>query len=175
MVKFGIGQAVPRTEDARLLRGEGRYTDDLRLPGMAHAAIVRSPHAHAVIRGIDTADSRAVPGVLAVYTAADLAAAGIGPIPCQVRLKNRDGTAMADKPRPVLAGDRVRHVGEPVAVVVAETARAEAYEELLVHAREQGANAILAMRYDANEIMPPKSTWFEPKLADGLVSHVFDN
>ncbi|MFM2041700.1 MAG: hypothetical protein RLY86_276 [Pseudomonadota bacterium] len=124
MVKFGIGQAVPRTEDARLLRGEGRYTDDLRLPGMAHTAIVRSPHAHAVIRGIDTADARAMPGVLAVFTAADLAAAGIGPIPCQVRLKNRDGTAMADKPRPVLAGDRVRHVGEPVAMVVAETARA---------------------------------------------------
>src|SRR5215475_6805644 len=73
--KFGIGQPVPRTEDPRLVRGEGRYTDDVNLPGQAYAAIVRSRHAHGVIRKIDLAPALAMPGVLAVYTGADLAAA----------------------------------------------------------------------------------------------------
>ncbi len=119
--KFGIGQAVSRTEDARLLTGGGRYTDDVSLPGQTHAVFVRSPHAHAVIQNIDTNQARTAPGVLAVYTVADLDAAGIGGIPCLSGLKNRDGSAYKAPPRPALARGRVRHVGDPVAVVIAET------------------------------------------------------
>jgi len=121
MMKFGIGQPVPRTEDARLLTGGGRYTDDVSLPGQAYAVFVRSPYAHAAIRGIDSADAASQPGVLAVFTVEDLEADGIGPIPCQAMLKQRDGSPYVAPPRPALAKGRARHVGDPVAVVVAET------------------------------------------------------
>lgn len=120
--KFGIGQPVPRTEDPVLVQGQGRYTDDLDLPGQAHAVIVRSRNAHGVIRGIDTEAARAVPGVLAVFTGADLQAAGYGPLKCTIPLKNRDGSPMLKPERPALAVDKVRFVGDPVAIVVAETA-----------------------------------------------------
>jgi aerobic carbon-monoxide dehydrogenase large subunit len=119
--KFGIGQPVPRTEDPRLVRGEGRYTDDVNLPGQAYAAIVRSRYAHGVIRNIDLAAARAMPGVLAAHTGADLAAAGYGPLKCVVGFKNRDGSEMRKPKRPVLAIDKVRFVGDPVAFVVAQT------------------------------------------------------
>jgi len=134
MVKFGIGQPVPRTEDARLLRGEGRYSDDVNLAGQVHAVVVRSPHAHASIQSIDTADAATMPGVLGIFTAADLDADGIKPIPCMVPLKTRPGTRMVMKHRPVLASGHVRHVGEPVALVIAETAAAarDAAEAVLV-------------------------------------------
>ncbi len=122
--KFGVGQPVPRTEDPTLVRGRGRYTDDLSLPGQAYAAIVRSRHAHGVIKGIDTAAARAMPGVLAVYTGTDLAAAGYGTLKCVPPMKNRDGTAMKKPARPALAIDKVRFVGDPVACVIAETAMA---------------------------------------------------
>jgi len=121
MQKFGIGQAVPRTEDARLLTGGGRYTDDVSLPGQAHAVFVRSPHAHAAIRGIDADEARGMPGVLGVFTIDDLDADGVGPIRCQSPLKNRDGSHYKAPQRPALARGRVRHVGDAVAVVVAET------------------------------------------------------
>jgi len=121
MQKFGIGQPVPRTEDARLLTGRGRYTDDVSLPGQTYAAFVRSPHAHADIRGVDADAARQAPGVLAVFTVEDLDADGLGPIPCQFALKSRDGSPYRTTPRPALARGRVRHVGDPVAVVVAET------------------------------------------------------
>ena len=117
--KFGIGQPVPRTEDPILVQGQGRYTDDINLPGQAHAVIVRSTHAHGIIRGIDTAAARAMPGVLGIYTAADLQ--DYGTLKCGVPFKNRDGSEMKKPLRPALAGDRVRFVGDPVAVVVAET------------------------------------------------------
>ncbi|MDC7788148.1 xanthine dehydrogenase family protein molybdopterin-binding subunit [Rhodoplanes sp. TEM] len=118
--RFAVGQPVPRTEDPVLVRGAGRYTDDIGLPGQAHAVMVRSPHPHGLVRGIDTAAARAMPGVLAVYTAADLA--GCGTLKCVPPLKSHDGTAMVKPARPPLATDRVRFVGDPVAVVVAETA-----------------------------------------------------
>ncbi|OWJ68924.1 xanthine dehydrogenase family protein molybdopterin-binding subunit [Inquilinus limosus] len=119
-LKFGVGQPVTRMEDPTLLRGEGRYTDDVSLPGQAHAAFVRSPHAHGVIRGIGTDAARAMPGVLAVYTAADLANYGL--LKCVIAFQHRDGTPMATPPRHALAADKVRFVGDPVAVVIAETA-----------------------------------------------------
>jgi carbon-monoxide dehydrogenase large subunit len=114
-----IGEPVRRTEDPALLRGEGRYTDDLNEPGQAYAYIVRSPHAHGLLRGIDAEKAKAMPGVLAVYTAADLAA--YGPHKCNLDFKQRDGSAMKKPIRKSLASDKVRFVGDPVACVVAET------------------------------------------------------
>ena len=119
LMKFGIGQPVPRSEDPILLRGHGRYTDDITLPGEAYAAIVRSRIAHGVIREIEVSAARDLPGVLGVYTGADLA--DYGTLKCIVAFNNRDGTAMIKPPRPALATDKVRFVGDPVAFVVAET------------------------------------------------------
>ena len=119
LIKFGIGQPVPRAEDPKLVRGQGRYTDDVNRLGQAYAAMVRSSRAHGIIRNIDTASARTMPGVLAVYTAADLA--GYGGLKCNLPLKNRDGSPIRYTPRPALARDRVRFVGDPVACVVAET------------------------------------------------------
>jgi carbon-monoxide dehydrogenase large subunit len=119
--KFGIGQPVRRTEDPVLVRGEGKYTDDVNVPGQAYAVMVRSTSAHGVIRGIDVGAARDMPGVLGVYTGADLAAAGYGTLKCIVPFNNRDGSPMRKPARPALATDKVRFVGDPVAVVVAET------------------------------------------------------
>jgi carbon-monoxide dehydrogenase large subunit len=119
LTKFGIGQPVRRSEDPTLVRGEGRYTDDIRRTGQTYAAMVRSSIAHGLIRGIDTAAAKAMPGVLAVYTAADLT--GYGGLKCNLPLKSRDGSPIRYTPRPALAGDKVRFVGDPVACVIAET------------------------------------------------------
>ncbi|MDI3308541.1 MAG: xanthine dehydrogenase family protein molybdopterin-binding subunit [Acetobacteraceae bacterium] len=120
-LKFGIGQPVPRNEDPILLQGRGRYTDDLALPGQLWCVMVRSPYAHGIIRGIDTSAAKEVPGVLGVYTGADLQSAGFGTMKCGLPLKNRDGTPLRNIERPSLAMDKVRFVGDPVAFVVAET------------------------------------------------------
>src|SRR5688572_18520989 len=104
--RYGVGQPVLRTEDPVLLRGEGRYTDDLNEPGQAYAWMVRSPHAHGLIKGIDTQAARTMPGVLAVYTSDDLRA--YGPHKCALDFKNRDGTAMKRPVRKSLATDKVR-------------------------------------------------------------------
>jgi aerobic carbon-monoxide dehydrogenase large subunit len=117
--KYGVGQPVPRTEDPVLLRGEGRYTDDLNEPGQAYAYIVRSQHAHGVLKKINTEKARAMAGVLAVYTGQDLQ--GYGTHKCIVPLLNRDGSPMKKPARPALASDKVRFVGDPVACVVAQT------------------------------------------------------
>src|SRR5689334_12732817 len=122
MAKFGIGQSVRRVEDPRLLTGGGLYTDDTRVSGPAvRAYVLRSPHAHADIERIDTSAARKAPGVLLVYTGDDVKKAGFGDLPCLVPVNNRDGSQRADTPRPMLAKGRVRHVGDPVALVVAET------------------------------------------------------
>ena len=120
-MKFGLGQPVRRFEDLRLITGEGRYTDDIALPGMAHAYVLRSPVAHAHIRALDAAAARGMPGVLLVLTGDDVTADGLGDVPCTSPLNNRDGSPRHDTPRPVLAVGKVRHVGQPVALVVAET------------------------------------------------------
>ena len=118
----GIGAAERRAEDERFLTGRGRYLDDLALPRQAWGCVVRSPHAHAEIGAIDGSAAAAMPGVCAFLTAEDLAAAGIGAIPCVMAPKSVDGSAAALPPRPVLAAGRVRMVGDPVAFVVAESA-----------------------------------------------------
>jgi aerobic carbon-monoxide dehydrogenase large subunit len=119
--KYGVGQPVRRKEDDTLVRGKGKYTDDFSLPGQAYAWIVRSSHAHGILRGIDTSSARAMPGVLGVWTGADLAAANYGPFTCGLPLKNRDGTPLLQTNRTALMNDKVRYVGDPVAFVVAET------------------------------------------------------
>jgi aerobic carbon-monoxide dehydrogenase large subunit len=123
--KFGIGQPVPRVEDPKLLKGQGRYTDDVNVPGQVYAVMVRSRYAHGAIRKVDVASARAMPGVLAVYTAADLAAGGVNPIKCGMMVNGRDGKPWLTPVRPVLAKDKVRFVGEAIACVVAQT-RAQA-------------------------------------------------
>ncbi|MGV7217323.1 xanthine dehydrogenase family protein molybdopterin-binding subunit [Bradyrhizobium sp. UFLA05-112] len=119
--KYGVGQPVRRKEDDTLVRGLGRYTDDFNLPGQAYAVIVRSTHAHGVIRGIGTEAARAMPGVLGVWSGTDLDAAGYGPFTCGLPLKNRDGSPLLQTNRQPLATDKVRFVGDPIAFVVAET------------------------------------------------------
>jgi carbon-monoxide dehydrogenase large subunit len=121
----GIGGALPRKEDRRFLLGKGRYTDDINLPHQAHAHVVRSPHAHARVVTIDASRAEAMPGVLGVFTGADLAADGVGGLPCGWLITSRDGRPMVEPPHPPLVTDRVRHVGDQVALVVAET-RAQA-------------------------------------------------
>lgn len=122
MGDFSIGQAVTRLEDPRLLRGQGRFLDDMVFGRQVHAAIVRSPHAHAEIRAIDTAPAMAAPSVHAVLTSANYRADGLGSIPSMPPYKKRDGSPMFVPDRPAIAVERVRNVGYPVAVVVAETA-----------------------------------------------------
>ncbi len=119
-----MGQPVRRKEDRRFLTGQGRYVADIALPGMTHAVVVRSPHAHARIVRIGTAKAAELPGVLAVITGADLAEASVGSLPCGWGVTMRDGSKMAEPPHPVLASEIVRHVGDPVAFVVAETREA---------------------------------------------------
>jgi carbon-monoxide dehydrogenase large subunit len=114
-----IGEPLLRSEDPRLLRGEGRYTDDLQLPRQAYCVMLRSRNGHGVIRSVDTAAARAMPGVLAVYTGADLA--GYGPLKSSLPFKSRDGSEMRRTGRAALATDKVRFVGDPIACVIAET------------------------------------------------------
>jgi carbon-monoxide dehydrogenase large subunit len=122
-----IGTPVRRREDYRFLTGQGTYTDDINRPGQLYAYILRSPHAHARITDIDTSGATKAAGVAVVYTGSDLAADGIGGLPCGWQIHSKDGSPMQEPPHPVLAVDRVRHVGDPVAVVIADT---------LAHARD---------------------------------------
>src|SRR5262249_51768328 len=117
----GMGAAVPRKEDRRFLYGKGRYTDDLELPGQTWAVFVRSPHAHAAIRKVDAAAALKAPGVLAVLTGENVAARGLGGLPRVWRIKSKDGSDMVEPPHPALAQGTVRHAGDPVAMVIAET------------------------------------------------------
>jgi aerobic carbon-monoxide dehydrogenase large subunit len=116
-----VGTPVRRREDYRFLTGQGTYTDDIDRPHQLHAYILRSPHAHARLMGIDTAAAAAAPGVAAIYTGKDMAADGVGGLPCGWQVHSKDGSPMAEPPHPPLALDQVRHVGDPVAVVIAET------------------------------------------------------
>jgi carbon-monoxide dehydrogenase large subunit len=121
MGPFGIGQPVRRFEDARLVRGQGRFHDDVNLPGQAHAVVIRSIHAHARIRRVDTSDALRAPGVLGVFTGDDFARAGLGATRTTLARTRPDGAPMFAPAHPVLVRDRVRCVGDPVAFLVAET------------------------------------------------------
>ena len=120
-LKFGVGQPVLRNEDPKLVQGKGTYTDDVNAPGQAYLAMVNSRQAHGVIRNIDVSAARAMPGVLAIYTAADFEAAGYGVYPHRVALTNRDGSPLIKPKRYALASGKVTYVGDPIACVIAQT------------------------------------------------------
>ena len=129
----GIGASVRRKEDLRFISGRGHYTDDMNKPNQTHAVIRRSDRPHAKILSIDTAAARAAPGVVAVYIAADLEKDALGGLPCGWQIHSKDGSPMAEPPHPILASGKVRHVGDPIAVVIAETReQAKDAAELLV-------------------------------------------
>src|SRR5262245_55695945 len=139
MGKFGIGQPVPRFEDARLLRGEGRFIADVSLPGQAHAVLVRSQHPHARLLAIDARAALRSPGVLAVWTGEDYANDRLGSTAPTIKRARPDGSPMFAPVQPVLARERVRYVGDPVALVVAES---------LAQARD--AAELVEVNYDAS-------------------------
>lgn len=130
----GIGASVRRTEDARFITGTGRYTDDINLPGQKHCVFVRSPHARATIKSIDTSAALSTPGVVAAFVGADLAKDEIGDLPCGWLVKSKDGSDMVAPPHPPIATERVNYVGEPYALVIGET----------VQAAKNGAEAVVA-------------------------------
>ncbi|KPK26194.1 MAG: carbon monoxide dehydrogenase [Betaproteobacteria bacterium SG8_40] len=146
MAKYGIGQAIKRREDLRLLLGTGQYLDDMTLPGEAFVTFVRSPHAHARVVSVDTSAAASMPGVVAVYTGADLEADGLGPLPTGAGLKRADGKDMDGPPHWPLVVDTARYVGEAVAAVVAQTrAQAEdAAERVAVEYEELPAVVTIA-------------------------------
>ena len=119
--KSPIGQSVRRREDRRFITGAGNYTDDVVLQGQTFGVFLRSPHAHARIRSIDLAAAKKAPGVVDIITGADLAEAKVGGLPCGWLIHSKDGTPMKEPAHPVLAQGKVRHVGDQVALVVAET------------------------------------------------------
>ena len=124
MSETGIGASVRRKEDIRFITGAGNYIDDINQPGQTYAAFLRSPHARAKILGIDASGALETPGVVAVFTGADLAADGIGDLPCGWLVKSRDGSDMIQPPHPPVAVERVNYVGEPYGIVIAETLQA---------------------------------------------------
>jgi carbon-monoxide dehydrogenase large subunit len=142
MGSFAVGQPVRRLEDPRLVTGGGRFTDDVAPVSAARACFVRSPHAHAEIAGIEVAPALAVPGVLAVLTGADLVAAGLGPLPCKTLYRHKDGRPMPAPERPALAVRRVRHVGDPLAIVVAEASTQAEEAAALVEVRYRPLPAV---------------------------------
>ncbi|HEX4195584.1 MAG TPA: molybdopterin cofactor-binding domain-containing protein, partial [Stellaceae bacterium] len=146
-----IGQHVVREEDERLLRGRGRYVSDMKLPGEAQAYVLRSPHAHAKITAIDTAQAKAAPGVLAVLTAADLAKRGLGTLRPMAPRKRSDGQPMFGCPQPLLVKDRVRYVGDPVAFIVAETINQAKDAAELIEVEYQALPAVIT----AEEALAP--------------------
>src|SRR5438067_10532703 len=121
MSATGIGAAVRRKEDQRFITGKGHYTDDINRPGQSYAYFLRSPHAHANIKAIDSAAAAAMPGVVAVLTGAELAADKIGGLICGWMIKSKDGSPMKMAPHPALALGKANYVGDAVAVIVAET------------------------------------------------------
>src|SRR5882762_7641320 len=116
-----IGQSIKRREDYRFLTGAGQYTDDVVLPGQTFGVFLRSPYAHARITSIDTSRALKAPGVVQIFTGADLAEAKVGGLPCGWLIHSKDGTPMKEPAHPVLAQGKVRHVGDQVALVVAES------------------------------------------------------
>ncbi len=139
MTVQGIGAAVKRREDFRFIKGAGKYTDDINLPNQTYCYFLRSSVAHATINGIDVSAAKSAPGVVAVYTGADIDASGAGGVPCGWLVTSRDGNPMKEPKHPILATGKVRHVGDPVAAVIAESL-------------EQAKNAAELIRLDLTEL-----------------------
>jgi carbon-monoxide dehydrogenase large subunit len=151
-----IGTSVKRREDAKFLTGRGNYTDDINRPGQLDAYIIRSPHPHAGLGKIDTSRALKQPGVVAVFTGADMTADGIGGLPCGWQIHNKDGSPMVEPAHPPLATGKVRHVGDPIAVVIAEThAQAKDAAELVEIAYQElpaVTDATLALKPGAPQL-----------------------
>src|SRR5262245_17307457 len=159
MKQFGIGQPVRRVEDRRFITGRGNYVDDIQRPHQAYAFMLRSPHAHARIDAIDAAAAFAAPGVLAVLTGNDIARDGIGNIPCLSAVTNRDQSPSVSPPHPAIARDRVRHVGDTVAMVVAESAAAARDAAELITVDYQPLPAVIDTRHALDPAQP--QVWAE--------------
>ena len=168
----GIGASVRRKEDLRFLTGRGMYVDDIARPGQLYAYILRSPHAHAAIRGIDTSNAMQAKGVVAVFTGADMAKDNVGGLPCGWLIKNKDGSPMKEPPHPPLAVDRVRYVGDQVAVVIAESREAAKDAAELVEVDYEPLPAVAtindAVRPGAPQIwdIAPGNTCYDWELGD---------
>ena len=158
MADQGIGASVQRKEDFRFLTGRGTYTDDINRHGQTHAYILRSPHASAKIKSVDTAKAKQAPGVVAIFTGADYAADGKGGLPCGWQIHSKDGSPMVEPPHPPLVADFVRHIGDHVAMVIAETrAQARDAAELIAVDYEELKPAVDtadALKPDAPQVWP---------------------
>src|SRR5215469_3091925 len=173
MKQFGIGQPVRRVEDRRFITGHGVYVDDISRPRQAHAFMLRSPHAHARIGAIDTAAALAASGVIAVLTGQDLVRDGIGDIPCLSVITNRDGSQSVLPPHPAIAHGRVRHVGDTVAVVVAESAAVACDAAELIAVDYESLPAVVDTRHALDPGQPqvwdeaPGNLCFDWEVGDG--------
>ncbi len=163
MREYGIGQSVPRVEDQRLLTGQGNYTDDRKVPGAATMAVLRSPHAAARITAMDTSAAQSMPGVIAVLTAEDLKADGIGGLSVTVKRQQRDGSPMVEPPYPLLADGEVHLVGQAVAAVIAETS-----------AQAVDATEAISVDYDIQDVITETGRAREPGRAQ-VWDNVADN
>lgn len=176
MSETGIGARVKRKEDKRFLTGRGQYTDDVSMPGQAHAYFLRSPLPHARIKGVDKSAAEAAPGVVGVLSGADVTAAGLGGLPCGWGITQPDGSAMFEPPHPIIATDKVRYVGDPVAVVFAETlAQAKDAAELINVDYEElpgVAQAVDALKPGAPAVFDdkPDNICFDWELGDGAAT-----
>src|SRR5690606_15480363 len=154
----GIGARVVRKEDRRFITGAGRYVEDMVVPGMKHAVFVRSPHAHAQIKGIDVSRAKAMPGVIGVLTGKELKGDGIGNLICGWMIHSKDGSPMKMGAWSPLAVDRVRYVGDAVAIVVAETrgqARDAAEQvEVSYEVKPAVVDAVAALKPGAPQLHP---------------------
>ena len=166
----GIGKSVPRKEDNRFITGKGRYTDDIKQVGQSHAYFVRSPHAHADVVSIDVEEALSAPGVIAVLTGADVTADGLGGLPCGWMIHSKDGSEMKQPHHPVLADNRVHYLGEPVAMVIADTAleAKNAGELVVVDWAEKQAVVSVSEAQTAPAIYDdiPQNTCYEWALGD---------
>ena len=172
MADGSIGTPVRRREDYRFLTGQGTYTDDINRPGQLHAYILRSPHANAKLGRIDTSGAASSAGVIAVFTGQDMAKDNLGGLPCGWLINSKDGSPMKEPPHPVLAVERVRHVGDPVAVVIAESlgqARDAAEKIAVDYAVEPAAvDVVAALKPGAPQVWPeaPGNVCYDWQLGD---------
>ncbi len=158
----GIGASVRRREDARFITGSGRYTDDLNQPGQVYGVFCRSPHARARINEIDTAETLAVPGVLGVYTGEQMVADGIGDLPCGWMVKDKDGNEMRSAPHPPLAATHVNYVGEPYALVIADS----------LQAARQGAESVNTDFEELHAVVELSSANASEQIYDGIENNL---
>jgi carbon-monoxide dehydrogenase large subunit len=167
MQKFGMGQAVRRFEDERLIRGNGCYIDDIRLPNMAHAAFVRSPYAHARVMELDISAAQEAPGVIKVLTHADVIAAGLNPFPTITAVDGVDDNGISVPPRYALTGDEVKYVGDPIAMVVAETA-AQARDAAEMVVADYDPHAAVT---DLATVLDPDTSVIWPQIGENRAYH----